>query len=495
MPFDRTAWAIRTLLLASAMAHSSAFAGSSTTTTLVAVPNETTHGQPVTFTASVTGRGGTEPTGDVTFSDGTVALGNATLRTLGMGHPVAARAHSCAITIVGALKCWGLNNRGQLGNGTTTDSSTPVPVTGLTKGVASVVTGSDFTCALTTAGGVKCWGLNGYGELGVNSRLDSWVPVDVSGLTSGVVAIAAGGNHACAVTSGGGMKCWGGNTEGELGNNSTSDSLVPTNVARLKTGVRAITAGIMHTCALTASGGVKCWGWNAYGQLGTNSNTERHLPTAVFGLSKGIATISAGLYHTCAVTTSGAVKCWGFSLGSGQTEDTNIPTDVAGLNGGIAAVAGGFWHSCALTVGGGVKCWGANNYGQLGDGGSQASVTQPVDVIGLQSGVVAVASGINHVCALTDGGGVKCWGSNSQGQLGDNSTVDKSKPVAARSLAGTMYGKAIFTTKALKVGTHKITADYPGDGTYTGSGSRTLIQKVTKAPAALVVESDDHRSE
>ncbi|MGA9350442.1 MAG: hypothetical protein WBW48_16795, partial [Anaerolineae bacterium] len=187
----------------------------------------------------------------------------------------------------------------------------------------------------------------------------------------------------------------------------------------------AIAAGYRHTCALTA-GGVKCWGYNGYGQLGDGTWTWRNTPVDVSGLTSGVTTIAAGSYHTCALTAGGGAKCWGHNnngqLGDGTTTNRNTPVDVSGLTSGVDAIAAGSYHTCALTAGG-VKCWGLNDYGQLGDG-TTTNRNTPVDVSGLTSGVAAIAAGYYHTCALT-AGGVKCWGRNNNGQLGDGTTTDR----------------------------------------------------------------------
>jgi alpha-tubulin suppressor-like RCC1 family protein len=334
------------------------------------------------------------------------------------------------------VKCWGDNYYGQLGNGTnTTNISSYVPgdVSGLSSGVIALSAGGEHTCALTSSGGVKCWGWNYYGQLGNGTNTtSSYVPGNVSGLSSGVIALSAGYEPTCALTSSGGVKCWG----GELGNGTYTDSYVPVDVSGLSSGVIALSAGGMHTCALTSSGGVKCWGWNDKGQLGNGTNTTNtfsYVPGDVSGLSSGVIALSAGWKHTCALTSSGGVKCWGWNyygqLGNGTNTDSYVPVDVSGLSSGVSAVSAGDVHTCALTSSGGVKCWGWNYYGQLGNGTNTDSYV-PVDVSGLSSGVIALSAGWEHTCALTSSGGVKCWGWNYYGQLGNGTTTDSNVPVA-----------------------------------------------------------------
>jgi alpha-tubulin suppressor-like RCC1 family protein len=423
--------------------------------------------------------------------------------------------HTCAITDAGGIKCWGRNDHGQLGDGTTSDSTTPVDVIGLASGVAAVSAGSAHTCALTAAGGLKCWGYNDNGRLGDGTTVDSPTPVGVIGLGSDATAVSAGGNHTCAITTAGGIKCWGRNYEGALGNGTTSPDPTPTpvDVVDLGGSATAIDTGSVHTCAAvngawldcwgdndygqlgngtvqlntsatpvdlfgvtnaaqvaaghdhncarTAAGGVKCWGDNSLDQLGDGTDHyHSRVPVDVAGLGSGATDITAATSHTCALTVVG-VQCWGYNhygqLGDGTTISSPTPVDVVGLSAGVAALAAGGYHACALTIEGGVKCWGNNTYGQLGDGTTSDS-SSPVDVVGLASGVASVSAGNSHSCAATTTGDVKCWGRNNYGQLGDGTSNDSAAPVdvagfasgAAAVSAADAYSCAVTTTGGVK---------------------------------------------
>ncbi len=326
--------------------------------------------------------------------------------------------HTCALTTAGGVKCWGFNSWGQLGDGSTESKSTPVDVIGLNSGVTAIAAGGagvfmgSHTCALTTTGRVKCWGANS----GTNT------PVDVEGLGSGVTAITAGTNHTCALTTAGKVKCWGTNDHGQLGDGTTTTRETPVDVVGLESGVVAITARSAHTCALTTAGAAKCWGYNVYGQLGDGSTTDKSIPVDVVGLGGGVAAIVAGGVHTCALTIEGGVKCWGWNangqLGDGSTVDKSTSVNVVEMHSDMAAIAAGSQHTCALNMAGGIKCWGFNWLGALGDD-TQTNKNTPVDVVGLNNGVAAIAAGNgHHTCALTTAGRVKCWGYNYYGPTG-----------------------------------------------------------------------------
>ncbi|HVZ50565.1 MAG TPA: Ig-like domain repeat protein [Pseudolabrys sp.] len=479
------------------------------TTSVASGKNPSTYGDSVLFTARVSASAGGVPTGSVTFKDGANTIGTTRLNS-GVVAAVGGY-HSCAITVAGGVECWGLNSNGQLGDGTANNSSTPVAVPGLS-GAVGLAAGKGFTCALLSDGTATCWGQNDTGQLGNNSTTESHGPVQVldpGGGTalSGIVALTAGGYHACALLTTGTVDCWGFNFFGQLGNNTTTDSHLPVAVLDTSgsaplTGVTAVTASNDHTCAVLNDGTVRCWGWNLHGQLGNGTNTDSAVPVAVSGLT-GASALAAGPAHTCALLSNGGAKCWGSNgtgaLGNSSTVDSNIPVDVSGLSDAVGLVAGAGDYTCALLASGGVKCWGTSTNGVLGQGNGQQRLA-PVDVSGA-SGFVALATGGlgYHACAVLSSGAVQCWGLDSAGQLG-NGTVDvnSSFPTPTTVIGlddGTTLAsaQAWISTAALTGGSHAIAGNYSGDAnhnTSTGSVAQTVNTAATTvavAPAGTTV--------
>ena len=363
--------------------------------------------------------------------------------------------HTCAMTNVGGAYCWGDGQLGDLGNGATSQSSTPVAVKLPTGAKATAIaSGQDYSCAATSAGAF-CWGWNGYGQLGAGTTTNSSTPVAVK-LPSGATAtgVAIGNHDACAVTSAGGVYCWGESTDGQLGNGATLPDVnaIPVAVG-LPAGVRAtaITAGDGFSCAVTSAGGVYCWGGDTDGALGAPiplGQSTSLTPLAV-GLPSGVrvtAIASAALgSHTCAVTSAGGVYCWGdnsfgqLGMAPSYVPDcfgscTITPVAVQLPSGATAtAIASGQDYSCAATSAG-AFCWGENEYGQLGNGTTTASPT-PV-AAHLPSGVsaTAIAANFRHTCAAVNAGGVYCWGENDFGELGNGTTNNSPTPVQVSGL-------------------------------------------------------------
>jgi len=331
--------------------------------------------------------------------------------------------HSCALTPAGGVKCWGRNFAGQVGDGTQIDRSTPVDVVGLQSGVTSVSTGIYHSCALLTNGSVKCWGLNTSGRLGDGTFSTRLVPTSVVGLPGAVAEIDAGGGHNCVVTATGAAYCWGSNAFLQIGDGTAVSSRpTPTAVSGLGSGVLHITAGNDQSCAVTTTGATLCWGKNVSGELGDGTNTNRNVPTPVVGLGSGSVEVSSGGEQSCGLDTVGAVRCWGNGgagkLGNGAFANSNVPVAVSGLSSGVSSIAMGFTQSCALLVGGGQRCWGENFAGGIGDG-TRTSRNVPTAALGLDPDLRAIAGGFLHTCALTFAGQVRCWGENLAGQIGN----------------------------------------------------------------------------
>lgn len=334
-----------------------------------------------------------------------------------------------------------------------------IEVEGVVLTVRSIAAGGTHTCAITNTGGMKCWGNNDNGQLGDNSVTQRKTPVDVVGLGAGVASMAMGDYHTCALMTSGVVKCWGLNVYGQLGDNSTINRRTPVDVVALGAGVASLEANGYHTCAVTTLGAAKCWGANYAGQLGDNSTIQRNSPVDVIGLGSGVARIDAGTSHTCAVTTAGSAKCWGTNsygqLGDGSTTQRNSPVAVIGLDARIARIAANNLHTCAVTTAGAAKCWGNNDNGQLGDN-SITQRTTPVDVVGLGSGVAAITAGSAYTCALTTSGAAKCWGDNYYGSLGDNSTTQRRTPVdvvglgsEVESISAGVHHTCVLTSSAV----------------------------------------------
>jgi alpha-tubulin suppressor-like RCC1 family protein len=364
----------------------------------------------------------------------------------------------------------------------------PAGSTGSGGGVAEgprLAVGSTFSCAVKANGSLWCWGDNTYGQLGDGSTIGTDKPVEVKALGKAVTAVAAGFGHACAVLAGGTLACWGYNFFGQLGIGGTAEQHLPTEVGVPPDGASTVGTGALHACALV-SGLPWCWGRNASGQLGDGTLFDRDTPTSVVGTGQ-VLDIAPGGAHTCARESAGSVSCWGSNtygqLGDGSMAGNKpSPVSVFAPPGGIVDVAAGDNHSCAVATGGSLWCWGHNFWGQIGDGTTLERRT-PVQVTKLGSDVVDVEAGSSHTCARKNDGSLWCWGGNGDGQLGNGSTLDEHEPQEITALGKTVtaVAAAVEHTCARKSDGSLWCWGKNGDG-QLGDGSTT--KKTTPVPVA-----------
>ena len=368
---------------------------------------------------------------------------------------------SCALIEGGTVRCWGLGNMGQLGNGLDQFIGDDEALLGdVDLGgalVADVACGLAHTCAILTTGEVLCWGHSGHGRLGEGSetiplvvesgevpgddpgygndeaeQLSAMPRVDLGGLSA--VQLALGDYHSCALLVDGTVRCWGAGPFGQLGDGITAgDHTVSTPVEVIGlTGVEAITAGAHYTCAVLESGEARCWGDGILGQLGDGFTTGSSTPVTVSGLNDAIA-IEAGTTHACAVDGSDALYCWGAGdlgrLGT-QTPDNQLTPVMVSTD--TTVVSAGQYHTCGVSSLGDVRCWGYGADGRLGNlceggscldyslGGSAGFEVDTVSAIDVAPGISvnSVIAGHDFSCALLATGRVRCWGAASVGQLG-----------------------------------------------------------------------------
>jgi alpha-tubulin suppressor-like RCC1 family protein len=416
---------------------------------------------PTTVTAAVPAGA---KTGKISLSTaGGTATSKSTFTVIAAPTQLAAGAsHSCARLSNGATACWGANASGQLGNGSTTASSTPLPVPGLA-GVTQVAAGGAFSCARLSSGGVKCWGSNTKGQLGRGTLTGSKTPVAVlstSGALGSAASVATGDAFACAVVApgpSGTVKCWGQNSSGQLGDGTTTQRTKAVTVLSAKgtplKGATAIAAGGSTACARLTTGAVRCWGANAHGQLGRGNVAKSSFAVAVTGIDGSAARATAltvGGSHACAVLTTGGVRCWGANssgqLGDGTTTQRTSPvaarTSRTAALAGVRSISAGGAHTCAITGSGGaarVRCWGSDASGQIGTTATGNAKYATLTSGTVANGATAIAAGGSHTIALSSSTSMPVkalsgWGKNLNGQLGIGTKTSEPTPTRSPTL-------------------------------------------------------------
>jgi alpha-tubulin suppressor-like RCC1 family protein len=406
----------------------------------------------------------------------------------------AGEGHNCAMRDDGQLLCWGANWFGQLGDGTQTNSAAPRPVGApgaYRGGAASFSLGTDFTCAVRADTGISCWGLNDAGQLGDGTQFDSTTPTP-AGDETGFEAVFAGYDHACARKIGGELRCWGSNLWGQFANGTLNWS--PSPVAAGNQGAFAGpwyggSSGRWFTCAHMGPGHLRCFGRNNTGQLGGNRwGGSSYAPFRVATSFTDWTAVTANA-QSCALRAGGQLYCWGRNLfgelGDGTKERRQLPVQVAGA---WRAVAAGAAHSCGVKTDGTLWCWGGNAAWQLGS----TTITDsnvPVQ-IGGDTDWASVEAGQQHGCAVKTDGTLGCWGSNLFGELGNDTTTNSATPVT-QGLGWTAAAAGGSRSCGLKAGQLFCAGDNlygaVGNGTTTGT-VKLFTREVLAASDWLSVE-------
>jgi alpha-tubulin suppressor-like RCC1 family protein len=350
----------------------------------------------------------------------------------GVAEVVTYEDQTCARKTDGTLWCWGRNDYGQVGDGTTNVAYSPTQVTALGPGVVQVAVALRRTCARLMDGTLWCWGENDHGGLGNGTTQDSHLPVQVAALGTSVADVATGEAHTCARKTDGTVWCWGGNFSGQVGNGTITDQLTPVQVAAFGTpgtSVVQLAAGRGHTCARMSDNTLWCWGSNAFAELGDGTTSDSRTPVHSTDFGGGIAQIALGYEHFCLRMTDGTLWCSGANkfgqLGIGTRDWYDILVPVTALGANVAEVTAGTTHTCARKTDGTLWCWGSDDKAELGDGKTGGPVCElvecrlsPVQVVGIGSGVTQIAAGNSHTCARKSDGTLWCWGYTIWGEIG-----------------------------------------------------------------------------
>lgn len=405
------------------------------------------------------------------------------------------KEHTCAILDNGSVSCWGRGFNGVLGDGGTTDHTTPTPISSLGPGRTAVAlsSGLNHICAILDNGSVSCWGFGYYGQLGSGGTSNLYSPTQTHtlGFNRTAVAISSGGYHTCVVLDNGSVSCWGRGLELQLGYGGTNGKTTPTLTTSLGAGriAVALASGEEHSCALLRNASVKCWGKGSFGRMGSGGTTDQPTPTLTSSLGNGRTvglserdldsdgilnifdavpytssatsspvwnvpgfqegsifsntTLSSGGLHSCAILDNGSVKCWGRGnrgqMGNNLSTENNptpILTNNLGAGRTAVSISSGGEHTCAILDNGSVICWGNGATNQMGTGEGGMTKYPPTLTSSLGDGrtAVALSAGRDHTCAILDNGSIVCWGADGDGQLGDGIRTNLGTPTQTTGL-------------------------------------------------------------
>ena len=342
------------------------------------------------------------------------------------------------------ILAWGVNSSGRLGigDGSVTSKRSPVSIAGGITDWIQVSSSRAFgrhTLAISAGnfGKLFAWGVNGNGQLGDGTTTGRISPVSLTGLASnsGWRDISAGAYHSGAIYGTGTLLCWGSNSRGELGDNTTTGRSLAVSVVGGFTDWKQVSCGLNHTMGLRANGTLWGWGYNALGQLGNNTTTNRSSPVSVVGGFTDWVQVSAARLHTLAIRANGQLWSWGNNdyygtLGDGTVSNRSSPVSVVGGFIDWVQVSGSTSHNAGLRSNGQIWSWGGNSSGQLGDG-TTTKRSSPVSLVGGITDWVQVSTGGRaFTSAIRANGTAWAWGYNSSGQLGDDTTTNRSSPVS-----------------------------------------------------------------
>jgi alpha-tubulin suppressor-like RCC1 family protein len=349
---------------------------------------------------------------------------------------------SCALRQDGKLFCWGLNEHGQVGDGTIVSKTVPVQIDSGTL-YSKISSSGANRCGITSGGVLKCWGYNIVGQVGDNSTTDRSVPTLIdSGTLYASVSVA--NEHACGITTSGVLKCWGYNYLGRIGDGTTVNKLVPT-IIDSGTTYSQVKAGPHSTCGITSINQVKCWGSNSYGQVGNGTTSTAQASPVLIDSSTTYSQIVLGAEHTCGITTSGVLKCWGKNslgqVGDNTTSDKLVPTIIdPGIS--YSKIQLGYGRTCGISSAGIFKCWGNNTYSRNGYDPLTFVNGNIPNTIDSGTTYTNLSLSIYHTCGITSDSSLKCWGSNSNGQLG-RGVIEGESGIPTIVDTGTTYSKVL----------------------------------------------------